>query len=75
MLTLEKLFYDFTSEIPEIRKYNNWKQIHILKMHSQERRSEIYMIILVWKILENIFQTAELIWPRRMPDWEGNARF
>ena len=52
MLEIEKLFYDFTSKIPEIKEENYWKRIQILKMYSQERRMERYRIIYVWKIIE-----------------------
>ena len=52
MLALEKLFYDFTSKIPELREESYWKRLQLLKMFSQERRLERYRIIYVWKILE-----------------------
>ena len=52
MLSIEKLFYDFTLKIPEVKQENYWKRLSILKMYSQERRMERYRIIYVWKILE-----------------------
>ena len=54
MLALEKLFYDFTLKIPEVREESYWKRLQILKMLSQERRLEQYRIIYVWKILESL---------------------
>ena len=52
MQSLEKLFYDFSSKIPEVRDDNYWKRLQVLQMYSQERRMERYRIIYVWKILE-----------------------
>ena len=52
MLSIEKLFYDFTLKIPEVRQANYWKRLEILKMYSQERRMERYRVIYIWKILE-----------------------
>jgi hypothetical protein len=52
MQSIEKLFYDFTSKIPELRGENYWKRLQSLKMLSQERRMERYRILYVWKILE-----------------------
>ena len=52
MLSIEKLFYDFTLRIPEVRLENYWKRLEILKMYSQERRMERYRVIYIWKILE-----------------------
>lgn len=50
---LEKLFFDFTTRIPEVRKENYWTRLKNLKMISQERRMERYRIFYVWKIIEN----------------------
>ena len=52
MQIIEKLFYDFSNRIPEVREENYWKRLQILKMYSQERRMERYRIIYIWKILE-----------------------
>ena len=49
---IEKLFYNFTSKIPQVREENYWTRLTILKMYSQERRMERYRIIYIWKILE-----------------------
>ena len=54
MLALEKLFYDFTLKIPEVREESYWKKLQISKMLSQETRLEQYKIIYVWKILEGL---------------------
>ena len=53
MESIEKLLYDFSARIPEIREENYWKRVAMLKMYSQERRMERYRVIYVWKILEN----------------------
>ena len=52
MNKLEKLFYDFTSKIPEIRQQNYWNRLDSMKMYSQERRMERYRCIYMWKVLE-----------------------
>ena len=52
MQAIEKLFYDFTSKIPDLRIESYWKRLQSLQMNSQERRMERYRIIYVWKILE-----------------------
>ena len=54
MLKIEKLFYDFTSRIPEIRQENYWKRLQRLNMYSQERRMERYRILYVWKMLAGV---------------------
>ena len=52
MAALEKLFFDFTIKIPEVRTKNYWEILKHLKMLSQERRMERYRILYIWKILE-----------------------
>ena len=54
MQKIEKLFYDFTSRIPEVRHDHYWKRLQRLNMYSQERRMERYRIIYVWKILAGV---------------------
>ena len=54
MLALEKLLYDYTQKIPELREESYWRRLEILKMFSQERRLERYRIIYVWKVLEGL---------------------
>ena len=54
MLKIEKLFYDYTSKIPEIRDKNYWERLSHLKVLSQERRMERYRIISIWKILQGL---------------------
>jgi hypothetical protein len=53
-LTIEKLQYDFTRRIPEVRQEDYWTRLKLLKMSSQERRMERYRIFYVWKILEEM---------------------
>ena len=52
MQRIEKLFYDFTAKIPELKEMNYWQRLKHLKMYSQERRMERYRCIYVWKCLE-----------------------
>ena len=54
LLNIEKLFYNYTRLIPEIRKDDYWTRLPKLKMLSQERRMERYRIIYIWKILEDL---------------------
>ena len=52
MAQIEKLFFDFSAKIPEIRTENYWARLKKLKMLSQERRMDRYRIFYIWKILE-----------------------
>ena len=52
MMRIEKLFYDFTAKIPEVREKNYWERLKHLKMYSQQRRMERYRYIYIWKCLE-----------------------
>ena len=52
MQAIEKLFYNYTAKIPEVRDMDYWTRLEHLKMLSQERRMERYRILYVWKILE-----------------------
>ena len=45
MLAIEKLFYNFTLKIPEVKEENYWARLSSLKMYSQERRMERYRIL------------------------------
>ena len=49
---IEKLFYNFTQKIPDIREEDYWSRLRSLQMYSQERRMERYRAIFMWKILE-----------------------
>ena len=53
MQAIEKLFYDFSSRLPDCREENYWRRLEYLNMYSQERRMERYRILYVWKILED----------------------
>ena len=52
MSRIEKLFYDFSAKIPEMRSLNYWQRLDRMKLFSQERRMERYRIIYMWKVLE-----------------------
>ena len=45
---IEKLFYNFTQRIPEVRELNYWSRLQSLQMYSQERRMERYRVIYMW---------------------------
>ena len=51
---LERLFYNFTSKIPEIRNLDYWSRLQTMKMYSQKRRMERYRILYMWKILKGL---------------------
>ena len=53
MQSIEKLFYDYSSKIPEVREESYWKRLQSLNMYSQERRMKRYRIIYIWKTLED----------------------
>ena len=61
LTSIEKLFYDFTLKIPELRDKNYWERLIYLKMNSQERRMERYRIIYIWKILNNLVPNCGVI--------------
>ena len=52
MMTIEKLFYDFSKQVPEVRTLDYWTRLEKMQILSQERRIERYRIIYIWKILE-----------------------
>ena len=52
MMAIEKLFFDFSAKIPEVRAENYWNRLKKLKMLSQERRMERYRVLYIWKIIE-----------------------
>ena len=43
MISIEKLFYDFTSKIPAIREENYWVRLKLLNMYSQQRTVSYYL--------------------------------
>ena len=51
---IEDLQRMYTRKIPEVKGMNYWQRLKHLKMLSQERRSERYRAIYVWKILEGL---------------------
>jgi endonuclease/exonuclease/phosphatase family metal-dependent hydrolase len=53
MHSIEKLLYDYTRKIPEVRHEDYWMRLKLLQMSSQERRMERYRIFYIWKILED----------------------
>ena len=61
LLKIGKLFYDFTSRIPEVRSLDYWTRLSKLKMLSQERRMERYRIIYVWKVLQGLTPNCGII--------------
>jgi hypothetical protein len=52
MLIIEKLQYDFTRRIPEVRNEDYWTRLKLFKISSHERRMERYRSFYIWKILE-----------------------
>ena len=50
---LEMVQRSFLRKIKGIRHLNYWEQLKIMRLYSQQRRRERYLIVYLWKILEN----------------------
>ena len=50
---LEMVQRSFLRKIKGIRHLNYWEQLKTTRMYSQQRRRERYLIVYLWKILEN----------------------
>ena len=51
---LELVQRNFLRHIHGMRKLSYWQQLRQLKMYSQQRRRERYMVIYMWKVLEGL---------------------
>ena len=51
---LDSLLRNFTSRINGMKNIDYWQRLKILRIYSQGRRQERYIIIYTWKILENL---------------------
>ena len=51
---LESVLRSFTRQISGLQDMDYWSRLQALKLYSQQRRRERYVIIYVWKILEEI---------------------
>ena len=49
---LEGVQRSFLRQLSDLRNMTYWEQLHHLKFHSVERRRERYLIIYIWRILE-----------------------
>ena len=49
---LEMVQRTFLRKLPRLRHLSYWEQLRHLRMYSQERRRERYLIIYVWRMLE-----------------------
>ena len=49
---LERLLKSWTSRIPDVRNLNYWERLEKLKMYSEQRRLERYIVIYTWKVLQ-----------------------
>ena len=52
--TIEKCQRDFLRRITGMKELTYWDQLKQLRLYSQERRRERYMIIYTWRILEGL---------------------
>ena len=52
--TLESIQRSFTAHISSVKHLDYWERLQSLKLYSLERRRERYIIIYVWKIIENL---------------------
>ena len=68
---IEKLLKDYTAKIPEVSKMTYWERLKKLKMNSQQRRSERYKIIYVWKTLEKLVPDVNFMLANEESDQVG----
>ena len=54
IITLESVQRNFTSKIAGLSDYSYHDRLKILKIHSLQRRRERFIIISVWKIINNV---------------------
>ena len=52
--SLELVARNFIRHIHGMRKLNYWQQLAYLRLYSQQRRRERYIIIYLWKVLEGL---------------------
>ena len=68
--SLENVQYAFTRKIKSVQDLAYWDQLSALRLYSLQRRRERYIIIYVWKILEelvpNISSSNSAICPARL---------
>ena len=65
---LESIALNFTSQIDGMEDKGYWERLQELKLYSQQRRRERYMIILLWKISEGYVEGYDVTFfanPRR----------
>ena len=53
---LEAVQRHFTSKVTGMEDMNYWARLHSLKLYSQERRRERYMIVFLWKISQRMVE-------------------
>ena len=56
---LEEVQKSFTRKVKLEGKYDYWERLKKLRLYSQERRREIYRIIYVWKVFENLVHAIQ----------------
>ena len=54
MQMLENIQRSFTRKISGLQNIDYWDRLKFLKLYSLERRRERYIVIYIWKILENL---------------------
>ena len=62
MEKMEKVLKDFTKRIPELQGLNYWQRLEKIKMSSEQRRMEIYKIIYIWKIMNDLVPNCGIVW-------------
>ena len=53
---LESVARYFTSQVSDLQDLDYWERLAALRLYSQERRRERYLIIFVWKIAMGLIQ-------------------
>ena len=69
--SIESVQRQFTRPIRGLKDTNYWDRLRELKLSPLQRRRERYMIIHVWKILQDIspVQTTSVWYSKRAQDW------
>lgn len=58
IIRVEAIQRTFTSKIKGFKSLNYWQRLQALSLYSLQRRRERYMIILVWKIYNNLIPNS-----------------
>ena len=60
ILKIESIARSFTSRISGLENKNYWERLQDLRLYSQERRRERYIIIFLWKVAQGLVQGYDM---------------